>query len=36
QRRFTDLQGWMNQYVAERADDVVMMVSGIPMKVKTK
>lgn len=36
QRRFTDLLGWMNQYVAERADDVVMMVSGIPMKVKTK
>lgn len=36
QRRFTDLQGWMNQYVAERADEVVMMVSGIPMTVKTK
>ena len=34
QRRFTDLQGWMNQYVAERADEVIMMVSGIPVKVK--
>lgn len=34
QRRFTDLQGWMNQYVAEKADEVVMMVSGIAMKVK--
>ena len=34
QRRFTDLQGWMNQYVAERADEVVLMVSGIPVRVK--
>ena len=34
QRKFTDLQGWMNQYVAERADEVVLMVSGIPVKVK--
>ena len=32
QRRFTDLQGWMNQYVAERADEVILMVSGIPVK----
>ena len=35
QRKFTDLQGWMNQYVAERADEVVLMVSGIPVKVKS-
>ena len=34
QRRFTDLQGWMNQYVAERADEVILMVSGIAVKVK--
>jgi len=34
QRRFTDLQGWFNQYVAERADAVVCMVSGIPVAVK--
>ncbi|MBP5170607.1 MAG: bifunctional adenosylcobinamide kinase/adenosylcobinamide-phosphate guanylyltransferase [Bacteroidales bacterium] len=34
QRRFTDLQGWMNQYVASRADEVVLMVSGIPLKIK--
>ena len=34
QRRFTDLQGWLNQYIASRADEVVFMVSGIPMKVK--
>ena len=34
QRKFTDLQGWMNQYVASKADEVIMMVSGIPVKVK--
>ena len=34
QRRFTDLMGWMNQYVASRADEVILMVSGIPVKIK--
>ena len=34
QRRFTDLQGWMNQYIAARADEVILMVSGIPVKIK--
>ena len=34
QRRFTDLQGWVNQYVAARADTVVLMVSGIPVTIK--
>jgi len=34
QRRFTDLLGWLNQYVASKADEVVMMVCGIPVKVK--
>ena len=34
QRRFTDLEGWMNQYVASKADEVILMVSGIPVKVK--
>ena len=34
QRRFTDLQGWMNQYIASHADTVVMMVSGIPVTIK--
>ena len=33
QRRFTDLQGWMNQYIARAADEVVLMVSGIAMRV---
>jgi len=32
QRRFTDLQGWMNQYIASRADEVILMVSGIPFR----
>ena len=34
QRKFTDLQGWMNQYVAQRADEVYLMVSGIPLRIK--
>ncbi|MBQ7179871.1 MAG: bifunctional adenosylcobinamide kinase/adenosylcobinamide-phosphate guanylyltransferase [Bacteroidaceae bacterium] len=34
QRRFTDLMGWLNQYVAGQADEVVLMVSGIPVKIK--
>lgn len=34
QRQFTDLQGWLNQYIAGRADEVVLMVSGIPLKIK--
>jgi len=35
QRRFTDLEGWMNQYVAAKADEVILMVSGIPLRVKS-
>ena len=34
QRRFTDLQGWMNQYIASKADEVILMVSGIAVKIK--
>ena len=34
QRKFTDLQGWMNQYAASRADEVILMVSGITVKIK--
>ena len=34
QRRFTDLQGWMNQYVASKADEVILMVSGIPVVIR--
>ncbi len=34
QRRFTDLLGWFNQYIAKRADEVILMVSGIPVTIK--
>ena len=34
QRRFTDLEGWTNQYIAARADEVILMISGIPVKIK--
>jgi len=33
-RKFADLQGWMNQYIAQKADKVIFMVSGIPMEIK--
>ena len=28
QRRFTDLLGWLNQYIASKADEVLLMISG--------
>ncbi len=34
QRKFTDLLGWMNQYIAASADEVVLMVAGIPLTIK--
>ncbi|MCK9626204.1 MAG: bifunctional adenosylcobinamide kinase/adenosylcobinamide-phosphate guanylyltransferase [Bacteroidales bacterium] len=34
QRKFTDLQGWLNQYIADRADEVFFMAAGIPIKIK--
>lgn len=33
-RKFTDLQGWTNQFIASKANEVYLMVSGIPVKVK--
>jgi adenosylcobinamide kinase/adenosylcobinamide-phosphate guanylyltransferase len=33
-RKFADLQGWVNQYIAALADQVIFMVSGIPMTIK--
>lgn len=33
-RKFTDLHGWANQYIAQRAQKVVLMVSGIPVTIK--
>lgn len=35
-RKFTDLQGWMNQFIAEHAQTVIFMVSGVPLYVKGK
>jgi len=33
-RKFADLQGWMNQYIAQRADKATLMVSGLPLTLK--
>jgi adenosylcobinamide kinase/adenosylcobinamide-phosphate guanylyltransferase len=33
-RKFVDLQGWMNQHVAQNADKAVLMVSGLPLVLK--
>ena len=33
-RRFVDLQGWMNQYIAQMANQVTLMVSGLPVEIK--
>ncbi|MFB9077095.1 bifunctional adenosylcobinamide kinase/adenosylcobinamide-phosphate guanylyltransferase [Flavobacterium procerum] len=33
-RKFVELQGWMNQFLATNADEVILMVSGIPVKIK--
>lgn len=33
-RKFTDLQGWANQYVAAQADEAILMVSGLPLHLK--
>jgi adenosylcobinamide kinase/adenosylcobinamide-phosphate guanylyltransferase len=34
QRQFTDLQGWVNQYIASIANQVILMVSGLPLHLK--
>ncbi|WP_103072235.1 bifunctional adenosylcobinamide kinase/adenosylcobinamide-phosphate guanylyltransferase [Aquimarina sediminis] len=33
-RKFTELQGWMNQHIAKHADRATLMVSGIPVEIK--
>lgn len=33
-RKFTDLQGWANQYVASLAGEAIFMVSGLPLYLK--
>ena len=33
-RKFADLQGWANQYVADKAEKATFMVSGLPINIK--
>ena len=33
-RKFVELQGWVNQFIAKKAEKVTFMVSGLPMQVK--
>lgn len=33
-RKFTELQGWVNQQIANKADKAIFMVSGLPLKLK--
>ncbi|WP_370407724.1 bifunctional adenosylcobinamide kinase/adenosylcobinamide-phosphate guanylyltransferase [Tenacibaculum dicentrarchi] len=33
-RKFTELQGWTNQYIAKKADKATFMVSGLPLTLK--
>jgi len=33
-RKFTDLQGWANQYTAAKAGKAIFMVSGLPLTLK--
>jgi len=33
-RKFVELQGWVNQFIAKKADIAYFMVSGIPIKIK--
>ncbi|WP_439555462.1 bifunctional adenosylcobinamide kinase/adenosylcobinamide-phosphate guanylyltransferase [Dyadobacter sp.] len=33
-RKFTDLQGWANQYLAAKAEKAIFMVSGLPLFLK--
>lgn len=33
-RAFVDLQGWMNQEIAKSAQQVILMVAGIPFTIK--
>lgn len=34
QRKFTDLLGFTNKYIAQKVDNVIFMISGIPLKIK--
>jgi adenosylcobinamide kinase/adenosylcobinamide-phosphate guanylyltransferase len=34
-RKFVELQGWANQYIAAKAAKAILMISGIPVTIKT-
>ena len=34
-RKFADLQGWANQYVAKKSEKATFMVSGLPINLKS-
>ncbi len=33
-RKFAELQGWTNQFIAQKADKAIFMVSGLPLQLK--
>ncbi|SNR16202.1 bifunctional adenosylcobinamide kinase/adenosylcobinamide-phosphate guanylyltransferase [Tenacibaculum jejuense] len=33
-RQFTELQGWVNQFIAKKSDTATFMVSGLPLTLK--
>ena len=33
-RKFVEIQGWINQHIATKADKAILMVSGIPVTIK--
>jgi adenosylcobinamide kinase/adenosylcobinamide-phosphate guanylyltransferase len=32
-RKFTEIQGWINQHISKHSDEAYLMVSGIPVKI---
>jgi len=33
-RKFTELQGWFNQFLAQKSDKAYIMISGLPLMLK--
>lgn len=33
-RAFVDMQGWMNQFIAQKADQAYTIISGLPLRLK--
>ncbi len=33
-RKFTELQGWINQYIAQKATKATVLISGLPLHLK--